>query len=163
MFYCSECSNLYDISKDPTDSTNDGSVEKKKDDIHTTSSDSLSFSDKIKEDISEKKQEHKIHIAKLPNQMYFVCNTCGNSEPIKPRTKIFSKTSTDISKEYHTSKIKPDHLINITTLPRTRNYICPNKQCITHTDLSKREAVMNKFGDTYRVTYICTACKTVWQ
>lgn len=167
MFYCSECSNIYDITKDPTQII---SVQQTKENTSSElSSMSSSDSDNKNVPIEEPKEKQNIQRQKSgqnerenPNQMYFICHECQNYESIKPGTRILTKTSIDVSKEYRNSKLKPDYLINITTLPRTRNYICPNKECVSHSDLSKREAVMNKFGESYTVTYICTACKTIW-
>jgi acetone carboxylase gamma subunit len=89
---------------------------------------------------------------------YFVCNNCGFANKITPKTKIFSRTSADISQNYTVSDYSD--MLHSDILPRTRKYICPNKQCISYKDISKREAIFFRLSNTYKVKYICTACKT---
>jgi DNA-directed RNA polymerase subunit M/transcription elongation factor TFIIS len=95
--------------------------------------------------------------------IYFVCTTCGNSEKVKQRTLLFSKKSQDISKNYFGNYLNPEHLINSPTLPHTSDYICPNPKCKTHAEPEIRDAVMTHIGNSFRVMYVCTLCKTSWK
>ena len=88
---------------------------------------------------------------------FFICNNCGYSEKIRPGTQIFSRTSENISRTYAVSDYSD--MLHSDILPRTRKYICPNKKCISHKDLSKREAVFFRLNNSFRLKYICTACK----
>lgn len=89
---------------------------------------------------------------------YFVCNNCGYAIKIKPSTKIFSRTSEDISQNYAVSDY--GDLLYSDIVPRTRKYICPNKKCESHKDNSKREAIFFRLNNTYKIKYICCTCKT---
>lgn len=93
-----------------------------------------------------------------PNNVLFVCNNCGYTEPVKPGTMIFNKSSADISQNYTTSDYKNMLYSNI--LPFTRNYTCPNDKCDSHKDSMKREATFFRLNNTFKVKYICRACET---
>jgi len=99
----------------------------------------------------------------LNKKIYFVCTTCGNAEKIKPRTLLFSKKSQEISKNYFGNYSNPEHLINSPTLPHTCDYICPNPKCKTHVNPELRDAVMTRIGNSFRIMYVCTICKTSWK
>lgn len=90
----------------------------------------------------------------------FICENCGTTKKIPPGTKIFNKTSKNISRNY--SRGDYSDMINSDILPRTRKYICINKSCISHTDPTKREAVFLRANNSYKIVYICTACKSVF-
>ena len=94
--------------------------------------------------------------------IYFVCTTCGNTETMKPRTLIVSRKSQNISKEYFGNDIDPKNLTDVSVLPHSRDYICPNKKCVTHPDPQKRDAVMFRIGNSLRMMYMCTLCNAMW-
>ena len=51
------------------------------------------------------------------------------------------------------------------TLPRTKDFICPNQKCETNKNYSdkNREAVFYRpSSDSYNLKYICCFCKTSW-
>ena len=92
----------------------------------------------------------------------FVCNNCGYTTDIKPGAMIYSKmyeqeSSTLFLEDY--DNICDDH-----TLPRTRDYLCPNTKCPTNSkkDSEQREAVFKRLGKTYRLVYMCCVCKEHW-
>ena len=94
------------------------------------------------------------------NIAYFKCTNCGYYEQIKPRTLVFSKVNSgsiqDILIEDYSC------MIYDTTLPRTKEYICDNEQCITHKKPEQKEAVFFRARNSYQLIYICTVCKTNW-
>ena len=49
---------------------------------------------------------------------------------------------------------------NSDILYHTREYTCPNKECISHKDPVQREAKFFRQNKTYRSIYICCACGT---
>lgn len=107
----------------------------------------------IKPDIKITKKEME------GNRAYFQCTKCGNQELIKPKTLIFSNILDSV----------PDNTLDDTTyithdntLPRTKDYVCENKQCITHKKTDKKEAVFFRYGKSYKIIYLCTVCKTKW-
>lgn len=140
-YFCSECGNLYDITNTPPTTS---------DTIEVDISDTLKGG-KTKTNIPQSKQ------------IYFVCTTCGNTELVKPRTLIISKKSKSIADEYVGNYNKPENLVNIPTLPHTRDYVCPNTSCKTHANPELRDAIMSRIGNSFRVMYICTVCMTSWK
>jgi hypothetical protein len=96
-------------------------------------------------------------------KIYFICTTCGNSEIVKPKTLILSKKSHELSKEYFGNYNKNENIINISTLPHTRDYICPNQNCQTHTKPELRDAVFYRLGISFKIMYICSVCLTSWK
>ena len=49
------------------------------------------------------------------------------------------------------------------TLARTMKYVCPNEECRTHKDGSKKEAVFFNEGGSLKNVYICRECHTEWK
>lgn len=139
-YFCSECGNLYDISNVPPEASETPQSE-------TSQS-------------GGKSQSSAIPVSK---RIYFVCTTCGNTEIVKPRTLIVSKKSKDIAKEYFSGENKPENIVDVPTLPHTRDYICPNKTCKTHTNPQLRDAVMSRIGNSFKMMYVCTQCLTSWK
>jgi hypothetical protein len=91
---------------------------------------------------------------------YLLCKNCGYASKINPGTKIFSRASEDIAQSYDVTDYSD--LLNSDILPRTRKYVCPNKQCESHKDGTKREAVFFRLNNTYKIKHICCTCKTVF-
>ena len=91
---------------------------------------------------------------------YFVCKTCNYSEKIKPGTLIASKIGVNTQTNYlNINKYK--NKINNNVLPRTRKYICPNKDCPGNDDPEQHEAVITRVNNTMQVMYVCTACESI--
>lgn len=92
------------------------------------------------------------------NVAYYICTFCNNYRKIEPGSNIYSK-------KYDASVISEDEnyeaIIYDNTLPRTRNYICPNKKCGSNKDDSKKEAVITK-NTNYQTVYVCASCGTHW-
>jgi hypothetical protein len=94
------------------------------------------------------------------NLAFFVCSNCSYSVKIDDGTRIFSRTSSDISQSYTTGDYSDMLYSNI--LPRTRRYTCPNKKCESYTNPAKRQAVFFRKNNSYEVMYICSACETAF-
>lgn len=91
------------------------------------------------------------------------CSTCGSEYPLNPETTIYSlnfkKQQSGFNDDYIDLKLYDP------TLPRTKDYICPNPNCETNTkgfDTSKKEAVFYRGSGTYHMKYACLNCKTSW-
>lgn len=91
---------------------------------------------------------------------YFVCDNCGFTKKIEPRTKIFSRSSDDISQTFGTTNYDP--MLYSKIHPITRFYVCPNSKCESHKDPKKREAMFFRLNNSYKVKYICKTCKTAF-
>ena len=97
------------------------------------------------------------------NKAYFRCTNCEYNAEIAEGTLIVSRTSEHTSKDRSIDPHKYRDMIYDMTLPRTRNYTCPNSTCESHKNASIRESVWFKptAGDYSTIT-ICTACETMW-
>lgn len=151
-YFCSECGNLYDITNVPPEAS-ESIPSSESSDITTNQSSSA-------QQTGGKSKGSNIAPSK---KIYFVCETCGNTELIKPRTLIVSKKSQDIAKEYFGNENSPENIVNIPVLPHTRDYICPNKTCKSHVKPELRDAVMSRIGNSFRMMYVCTLCLTSWK
>jgi len=98
---------------------------------------------------------------KTTNEVYFICNYCGYSEKIEPGTLVMSRLSTEGTHDF-TDNTQYKNMIHVKTLPLTRNYICPNKTCVSQKNHEKREAVFFRTDGQYRIRYVCKACETSW-
>lgn len=92
--------------------------------------------------------------------VHFICKNCGYTEPLPPKTIIFSENLNSIKTTIDTNY---DLIINDYTLPRTRDYICKNSKCSSHDSKNKltKEAVFYR-TDGYKTKYVCCLCKTDW-
>lgn len=109
--------------------------------------------------------ESKIDINK--NKIFYICKNCSYEEEIKNGELIFSKNGNISNKNNSGTLLLNDNeleYINDMTLPRTRNYICPNISCHSHKDPSQREAIFFRENiKSYTVKYICISCKTLFR
>lgn len=115
---------------------------------------------KIQDSLPQNKKKIQEQLTKNTDEesnTFFVCNNCKYTEKIKSGTKIFTRTADNISKTYAVSDYSD--MINSDILPRTRRYICPNKKCPSQKDITKREAIFFRLNNSFRIKYICTACK----
>ena len=49
------------------------------------------------------------------------------------------------------------------TLPRTKDYICPNNKCDSHKNFVEKEAIFYRpFKNSYNLKYVCGQCMTSW-
>jgi len=97
--------------------------------------------------------------------IYFICQNCHSSFEIEPGTIILS-TNLDSNNQriqQHDLKFK----IMDPTLPRTKDFICPNKECETNNltkaeNLLNREAIIFRESQSFITRYVCTTCITDW-
>lgn len=195
MFYCPQCSNIYNISK----TVNANSIQSGGLNIDTVIKDILSNTSsydilKVIPDLDEniiltiqKSPEFK----KISNnnknivinymtskanillnnnssqnvtkKMYFLCKNCGNSEVIKENTLILSKNNNiSSSNSNNINNLNVKELLEMSILPRTRNYKCLNEKCKSHIDLNNKSAIFMRENNTHKVRYICEICETSW-
>jgi hypothetical protein len=101
-----------------------------------------------------------IDIKKPLSDMYFICKNCGTTKKIKENTLIFSKVSSDISQSYVAPDLSSMKYSDI--IPITKKYVCPNRKCVSHDNLEKREAKFFRLNNSYRLKYICLACDEIF-
>lgn len=91
----------------------------------------------------------------------FKCLNCNNVSKIKETIRLYEynlKENTDITTNKDQNKLTCLNPI----YPRTKDYTCKNINCISHKELSKKEAIYYKSKDNYQLTYICCSCYTNW-
>lgn len=192
MFFCPNCNNAYDISKDIAHLQTGGvDMSKLLDNILSGESE-----DNIKKDIDKmnitallKSPEYKKLSSKDKELIY---NRLQDSLP-KDKKDLLKNRSTDAVESNKTyfickncmystpikdgtklysktsedikSTYKTDNIdvkFYSSVLPLTRKYVCPNDTCISHKDPSLKEASMFRSNNTFAIKYICRACKTYW-
>lgn len=96
-------------------------------------------------------------VSNLPK---YYCSYCGNSEDIKENQIIYVHKSTN---ELKNLVLNVKEKKNDPILPRTRNYICPNKKCGTHQNEKLREAVFFRpIEKSFQTIYLCCECDKYW-
>jgi len=96
------------------------------------------------------------------SSIYFICQNCNSSFEIEPGTIIlstnFDQSNQNIQQHDFAFKIEDP------TLPRTKDYICPKKDCESHSPENnvKREAVIFREAKSFITRYICTMCLSDW-
>lgn len=91
---------------------------------------------------------------------FFKCLNCEYFTNIKNKTILIDSSKSQIYKSDLYFKLQKNNDI----LPRTRDYICPNKNCKAHDkNFKEREAVFYRVNNTYRLKYLCTICDMEWQ
>ena len=182
MFFCPQCDTIFDISKTIKGSQAGGSSKTKpkkvvevdkileekmslkemKDiDVDTLSNSKelkqLKSSDRTKV-LSTVSDAHDKINAKggVRQEAFFKCTNCGYATPIKPGTRIFGKTSQDISKSYVTDDYTP--MLDSDIVPRTKRYVCSNPNCGTHKDPKNKEAIFFRRMNSNAVIYVCSVC-----
>lgn len=93
---------------------------------------------------------------------YYHCRTCSYAKPIDAGMLVASRMGSGSTNMYmNMDKLKNRVYNSINAY--TRNYICTNKNCVSHNDHSKREAVMFRIGGSVQIWYTCCACSSSWK
>lgn len=190
MFFCEKCHYLYNVTKDVKSKQIGGKINETLTNIYNKYSNNEPLEEKdlkrIKgkdlleddrfENMTKKEQRKIISFVKAVDRnffaqeeeptktkigntsAFFICKYCENSKPIKPGTLIYSKNyntvdSTDVD-DY-------TYAIYDQTLPKTRDYICKNEKCKTHSNPDIKEATLTKNARD-QIVYICNICSTYW-
>jgi DNA-directed RNA polymerase subunit M/transcription elongation factor TFIIS len=189
MFFCDKCGYLFNITKDVKSKQVGGKINKALNVIFEkfVSGDKISEEDLVNvkgnsilederyDSMNKRDQRKVISLIKAidknffavdeetekkigSNVAYFICRFCKNYRKIEPGTLIHSKTfntnQTDEGEDFSFAHLDP-------TLARTKNYVCKNPKCATHSDISLREAALSKSASD-QIVYICTQCETHW-
>ena len=92
----------------------------------------------------------------------FFCSNCGYKKKINDSLKLYELNKNNSISELTTiedNKI----LAQDPTLPRTKDYICKNINCISHKDKKNREAVYFRDPKNFSINYICNVCYYKWE
>lgn len=178
MYFCPNCSYLFDIAKSSKISkeTDSRILVKKIPDAFKKLEDNEDLS-KYKAEFSKEemgknkkyqklKEEDKIKMNQLFEEIVssgaeFKCNNCNFSKQINETTLLYQ-----INLEDNLVKIKSleeNELISKDPLlPHTHDYTCKNPSCITHKNSNIKDAVFIREKLSYKLNYICTVCNYNW-
>lgn len=118
--------------------------------------------DSVSSSQSESENKKKPQVMSTTNKYVFRCFNCGYTEQMEPGILLLSRAPQKAAIDYSDPNKYKD-MMHDKTLPHTRNYVCPNETCISHTDHVLREAVWFKPSrHSYSVVFICKACSTMW-
>jgi transposase-like protein len=101
---------------------------------------------------------------KLDTNIYFICQNCNSSFEIEPGTIILS-TNLDVTNQQIQSYDLQFKILD-PTLPRTKDFICPNTECESNKDSMldslTREAVIFRENKSFITRYVCSTCLSDW-
>lgn len=96
------------------------------------------------------------------SKFYFICSNCSSTYVLQSGMVLYSINLESSSQMIinHDEDLKQKCLDPI--LPRTKDYICPNKDCKSHKDDNIKEAVFYDSNKNNNISYICCACNKKW-
>ena len=178
MYFCPKCNFLLDITKSISSqnskriSSVDVFIEKSlNNDLNNVSILDFSENELINSSIFKKldnkvqkmvKSKYKIYSNNNLVSAYFFCDNCNYNAKLESGTIIF-KTDTSNNLE-ESNEILLSRVLDM-TLPRTKDFICPNQKCETNKSYNNvnREAVFYRpDSNSYNLKYICCFCKMSW-
>lgn len=94
---------------------------------------------------------------------YRICKNCSYYEKMVGKTLVLSRMNQGTSMSGIQDLSKYKYMIHDKTLPHTRDYVCKNDKCVSHKDLTKRDAVwFRPQSNSYSTCYACVTCSMVW-
>ena len=177
MYFCPNCSYVFDIAKSSTTKGDDNRVvlDKSVDVFKTLETDKdlskykASFS--IEELQKNKKylklsNEEKSNINKIFEDIKtsgaeFKCQNCNFTKPILTTTLLYKINVND--KLVSVKTLEENELTaRNPILAHTNDYICKNLSCITHKKQDIKDSVFFKENNSYKLNYICCVCYYGW-
>lgn len=94
---------------------------------------------------------------------YLVCRNCSFTKQINHEMKILVKNPEGVPATHeYVNENALRNRVYARTMPRTRNFNCPNKDCASHKQNVPTEAVFfRKDANTYETIYVCCNCLSV--
>ena len=133
----------------------------------------LNLSKEVLDNYLSKKKQDKSRILEYYNKIsssnkiihkYILkCTSCGENYYLHPETIIYSFNFNKTNSIFNDNDI--DLKLYDPTLPRTKDYICPNNNCETNNknfNNSNKEAVFYRSSGGYNLKYACLNCKSSW-
>jgi hypothetical protein len=181
MFFCQNCNNSLDITKN----TNVKKIEKNVINTHeefiklynnkNTQNYYLNFNDNSlklflkKEDFSNEDYTNILNsfYTIINNQkdlspFYLKCVNCNNTNTLQANTILYSISFINTNDSFDMTDEDLIIKCNDPILPRTSDYVCPNTKCKTHNNIDSKEAVFFRNDNSFNLTYICCACYNQW-
>ena len=95
------------------------------------------------------------------SQFFLKCVNCNTHNVLQSGTILYS-INFSLNNTYNMTNEDIIIKSNDPILPRTSDYVCPNTKCKTHTDIESKEAVFYRNDKNFNLTYICCACYNQW-
>lgn len=93
---------------------------------------------------------------------YLFCTNCGYSRPLDSGFHVLSKNREGVASTHdYSDDSKIRNIVHYGIYPRTREFICPNKDCASHKKDHSTEAVFMRDGNSYHMIYVCTTCLAI--
>ena len=177
MFFCPKCNFSLDLSKNiPSEISGDIQLKTPKDLVDISLDDDIDGNIKLlfskkeliaskeykklsseEKDIVNKKFQEITNVSF--NLAYFICNNCQFVTKLEQGTKVYEVSLKSQFLENDNVKNKVEDL----TLPRTKDFICPNTKCGSHKNMLEKEAIFYRpYKNSYNLKYVCTTCNTSW-
>ena len=120
------------------------------------------FKNKNKEDSKELLKLYDNLSLDSSKNAFFICNNCNYHTTLNSGTIIFR---TILNEDQVDDKTLVKKRTIDSTLPRTKDFICPNQKCETNKNFNdkNREAVFYRpESNNYKIKYVCCVCKLSW-
>lgn len=179
MYFCPKCNFLLDITKN-IQNQNNKQINSIEEFIERSLNNDLSNINKLKFSINDLVKDN--NFKKLGNDQqkilknkynlycknnsfvnaYFFCDNCNFNTKLEPGTIIFKTSTSDNFEE--DNDILVSRVLD-KTLPRTKDFICPNQKCETNKNFNdkNREAVFYRpESNNFNLKYVCCVCKLSW-
>ena len=177
MYFCPNCSYVFDISKSSKTKESDNRIVIKKfvDVIKKmeNNEDLIKYkADFPKEEMTKNKKYQKMNdIDKVKiNQLFeeqitsgaeFKCDNCNFTKHIVETTILYQINMED--KDFKIKTLEENKLMTKNPiLPHTHDYTCKNPLCNTHNDPNLKDSIFYKDNKSYKVNYICCVCNYSW-
>lgn len=110
--------------------------------------------------VKEKNLLSQLFINKI-SEAELSCSNCGHKKQIDETLKLYEFNVNDKSNNIRT--LEDNKLLTLDpTLPRTRDYVCKNVNCVTHKSKDLKEAVFLRLPKSFNLSYICCKCHYSW-
>ena len=180
MYFCPNCSYIFDISKSSNSKevVDNRIIIKKTNDLFKLIEDKTDLTkykaEFTKEEINKNKKYQKIK----DEDKYFInvifenvvssgaefkCHNCNFTKQITETKLLYNINYNKFINNNKINTIEENQLItNNQLLPLTHDYNCKNVNCATHKDISLKKAVFYKNINSFNVIYICCVCYYNW-
>ena len=178
MYFCPNCSYLFDITKSSSSLKTEDTrtVLKKIQDLFKKFDDNEDLS-KYKADFSRdeltknKRYQKLLDNEKIKiNQVFdeiiasgaeFFCENCNYKKPITETTLLYQIITQDKVVKLRT--IEENKLLcHDPTYPHTHDYTCKNSNCETHKKPELKDSIFLRENNSYKLNYICCVCHYDW-
>ena len=96
-------------------------------------------------------------------QAFMVCKNCSFNKNIESEFRILSRNPDGMTSSHdYINEAVYRNKVHIRTMPCTRNFNCPNKECPVYKNNVSPEAIFfRKNANTHETIYVCKRCLTI--